>query len=159
MPVTYSLPQTDAQSSVVARRRESLAPRQRWNAYGAFAAGSLALAFSFAAGGVWPVLPFSVLELACLAAAFAWLERRARDVDRLTLVGDRVVVEQERGGRAIRREFNRQWVRVEVDRERWTREPRLVLRSGRDALRFGETVPASERMALARTIRGMLGAR
>ena len=100
-----------------------------------------------------------MLELACLAAAFAWLERRARDVDRLTLVGDRVVVEQERGGRAIRREFNRQWVRVEVDRERWTREPRLVLRSGRDALRFGETVPASERMALARRIRGMLGAR
>ena len=80
-------------------------------------------------------------------------------LDRLTLVGDRVVVEQERGGRAIRREFNRQWVRVEVDRERWTREPRLVLRSGRDALRFGETVPASERMALARRIRGMLGAR
>ncbi len=157
MPVTDSLPQTHTQSSVVARRRESLAPRQRWNAYGAFAAGSLALAFSFAAGGVWPVLPFSVLELACLAGAFAWFERRSRDVDRLTLVGDRVLVEQERGGRAFRREFNRPWVRVEVDRERWTHEPRLVLRSGRDAVRFGETVPAGERMALARTIRGMLG--
>ena len=77
----------------------------------------------------------------------------------LAIADREVVVEQERGGRAIRREFNRQWVRVEVDRERWTREPRLVLRSGRDALRFGETIPASERMALARRIRGMLGAR
>ena len=98
-------------------------------------------------------------ELVRLSSRADTLERRARDVARLTLVGDRVVVEQERGGRDVRRECNRQWVRVEVDRERWTREPRLVLRSGRDALRFGETVPASERMALARTIRGMLGAR
>lgn len=159
MPVTDRLPTTDAPPGVVARRRESLAPRQRWTVYGAFAAGSLALAFTLAGGGVWPVLPFSVLELACLAAAFAWLERRARDVDRLTLVGDRVCVEVERGGRTTRREFNRQWVRVEVDRERWTREPRLVLGSGRDAVRFGEAVPASERLALARTIRGLLGAR
>ena len=159
MPLTDSLLTTDEQACVVARRQDSLAPRQRWTVYGAFAAGSLALAFTLAAGGVWPVLPFSVLELACLAAAFAWLERRARDVDRLTLVGDRVVVEVERGGRATRREFNRQWLRVEVDRERWTREPRLVLGSGRDAVRFGEAVPASERLALARTIRGLLGAR
>ena len=159
MPFTDSPLTTDEQACVVARRQGSLAPRQRWTVYGAFAAGSLALAFTLAAGGVWPVLPFSVLELACLAAASAWLERRARDVDRLTLVGDRVVVEVERGGRATRREFNRQWLRVEVDQERWTREPRLVLRSGRDAVPFGEAVPASERLALARTIRGVLGAR
>ena len=69
MPVTDSLPQTHTQSSVVARRRESLAPRQRWNAYGAFAAGSLALAFSFAAGGGGPALPLLASGLACLARA------------------------------------------------------------------------------------------
>lgn len=159
MPVTVSLPPNDATASVVARRKTSLGSGQRWTTYGALAAGSTGLAFALAAGGVWPVLPYSVLELACLAAAFAWVDRRARDIDRLTLVGDRVVVEQERSGRASRREFNRLWLRVEVDRERWTREPRLVLRSGRDEVSFGDPVPASERMALARTIRGMLGAR
>jgi hypothetical protein len=34
-----------------------------------------------------------------------------------------------------------------------------VLKSGRDAVRFGDAVPAGERLQLARTIRGMLAAR
>lgn len=159
MPVTVSLPPSDTAFTVVARRNNSLAPRQRWTLYGAFAAGSLALAFAFVAGGVWPVLPYSALELTCLAIAFVVIERRAGDVDRLTLDGDRVVVEQERAGRASRREFNRQWLRVEVDEQRWTHEPRVVLRSGREEVRFGDTLAACERASLARTIRGALRAR
>jgi uncharacterized membrane protein len=157
MSVTVSLPRSPA-PCVVARRNISLAPRQRWTVYGALAAGSLALALSFAAGGVWPVLPFSVLELACLALAFLWVERRSRDVDRLTLDGDRVVVERERAGRTDRHEFARHWLRVELGEEGWAHEPRLWLRSGRDALAFGDAVPAGEREALARAIRGMLAA-
>lgn len=155
MPVTASLPPPDA-FSVVARRTLSLAPRQRWTLYGALAAGSVAMALGFVAGGVWPVLPYSALELGGLALAFAWIERRAGDVDRLTLDGDRVIVEQRRAGRASRRELPRHWLRVEIDEEGWTREPRLVLRHGREAVRFGDAVPAGERAALARKIRGML---
>jgi len=158
MPVTVSLPPSDTAFSVVASRNNSLAPRQRWTVYGAFAAGSLALAFALVAGGVWPVLPYSVLELACLAVAFVLIERRAGDVDRLTLDGDRVLVEQWRHGRGSRHEFNRQWLRVEVDARGWAREPRVVLRSGRDEVRFGDTLAACERAGLARTIRGALRA-
>jgi uncharacterized membrane protein len=158
MSVTASLPTPDA-FTVVARRHASLAPRQRWTVFGALASGSLAMAIGLAAAGVWPALPYSALELAALAAAFAWIERRAGDVDRLTLEGDRAVVELRRGGRATRRELPRHWLRVEVDEERWSHEPRLVLRSGREAVRFGDAVPAGERLALARTIRGMLAAR
>lgn len=159
MPVTVSLPPSDTAFRVVACRHNSLASRERWTIFGAFAAGSLALALVLAAGGVWPVLPYSVLELACLAVAFALIERRAGDVDRLTLDGDRVVVEQTRHGRACRREFNRQWLRVEVDAQGWAREPRIVLRCGREAVRFGDTLAACERPGLARTIRGALRAR
>ena len=158
MSVTVSLPPPDA-ATVVARRHLSLAPRQRWTVYGALAAGSLAMAIGFVAGGVWPVLPYSILELAALAAAFAWIERRSNDCDSLTLDGDRVVVERRRGGRAMRQELSRYWLRVEIDEEGWTHEPRLVLKSGRDAVRFGDAVPAAERVKLARTIRGMLAAR
>jgi uncharacterized membrane protein len=157
MPVTASLPTPDA-SFVVARRHSSLAPRQRWTVYGALAAGSVALAIGFVAGGVWPVLPYTVLELTALAAAFAWIERRASDCDRLSLEGDRVIVEQRRAGQAIRRELPRHWLRVEIEQEGLTREPRLVLRNGRDAVRFGDAGPAGERAALARKIRGMLAA-
>ena len=62
----------------------------------------------------------------------------------------------ERAGRASRRELPRHWLRVEIDEEGWTHEPRLVLRHGREAVRFGDAVPAGERAALARKIRGML---
>jgi uncharacterized membrane protein len=155
MSVTASPPSPDA-STVVARRNNSLAPRQRWTVYGALAAGSLAMAIGFAAGGVWPVLPYSIVELAALAAAFVWIERRAGDHDRLTLDGDRVVVEQRRNGRASRHDLPRHWLRVEVDEEGFSHEPRLVLKCGREAVRFGDAVPAGERLALARTIRGML---
>ena len=90
MPVTDRLPQTDAKHSVVARRSGSLAPRQRWNVYGAFAAGSLALAFSFAAGGVWPVLPFSVLGA---SAVLVWMVTGAIDpaVTQAQVVGTALV--------------------------------------------------------------------
>ena len=158
MSVTVSLPPPDA-ACVVARRNVSLAPRQRWTVYGALAAGSLAMAIGFVAAGVWPALPYSILELAALAAAFVWIERRSNDSDSLTLAGDRVIVEQRRAGRATRSELSRHWLRLEVDEERWTHEPRLVLKSGRDAVRFGDALPASERLALARTIRGVLAAR
>jgi uncharacterized membrane protein len=158
MSVTVSLPPPDA-ASVVARRNFSLAPRQRWTLYGALAAGSLAMAIGFVAAGVWPVLPYSILELSALAAAFAWIERRSNDSDSLTMVGDRVIVEQRRAGRATRVELSRHWLRVEVDEERWTHEPRLVLKCGRDAVRIGDALPAGERLMLARTIRGMLAAR
>ena len=158
MSVTASLP-TPGAFTVVACRNNSLARRQRWTVYGALAAGSLALAIGFVAAGVWPVLPYSIVELTALAAAFAWIERRAADMDRLTLEGDRAVVEQRRAGHETRRELPRHWLRVEIAEEGWAHEPRLVLKSGRDAVRFGDAVPAGERLALARTIRGMLAAR
>jgi uncharacterized membrane protein len=96
--VRHGQPPPPDAASVVARRNLSLAPRQRWTVYGALAAGSLAMAIGFVAAGVWPVLPYSILELAALAAAFAWIERRSNDSDSLTLDGDRVVVEQRRAG-------------------------------------------------------------
>ena len=157
MSVTASLQPLDA-ATVVARRNISLAPRQRWTVYGALAAGSLAMALGFVAAGVWPVLPYSLLELAALAGAFAWIERRAGDLDRLSLEGDRVVVETRRAGRETRHELPRHWTRLEVDEEGFAAAPRLVLKCGREAVRFGDAVPASERRALARTIRGMLAA-
>jgi uncharacterized membrane protein len=65
------------------------------------------MAIGFVAAGVWPVLPFSIVELAALAAAFTWIERRANDSDSMTVDGDRVVIEPRRAGRATRAELSR----------------------------------------------------
>ena len=110
--------------------------------------------------GAWPVLPYSLLEIGVLACAFAWCERHAEDWERLTVAGDRVVVEQARGSKRERREFNRYWLRVEVERGRnRPASPRVVLRGGGASCEFGHALPAQERLAVARELRRLTGLR
>jgi uncharacterized membrane protein len=153
------LPQP-AEYTVVARPGAArVARRERWTAFGLLALVSLAVASAFAAAGAWPVLPYSALELALVALAFAVVERRARDWERLTVAGDRVIVERSSRGRCERREFNRQWLRVELERARGVREPRLTLRYAGQAMDFGGALPPGQRAEVARTLRRLTAAR
>lgn len=148
----------DLEYSVVARRNDSM-PGRRWQVFGVLAAVSLVLALAFVAVGAWPVLPYSVLEIGVLACAFAYVERHAGDWERLTVAGDRVVVEQAAGGRRQRREFNRYWLRVEVEPAGLGRSPKVILRGGGTAWEFGDALPVAERIAVARELRRLTGAR
>jgi uncharacterized membrane protein len=148
----------DPDYCVVARSNDSLGTRGRWQIFGALAAVSLGLAAAFALVGAWPVLPYSVLELAVLAGAFAWCDRHATDWERLVVAGDRVVVETGRGRKRERREFNRYWLRVEVE-DGLSRSPRVVLRGGGASCEFGKALPARERLAVARELRQLTGQR
>jgi uncharacterized membrane protein len=56
---------------VISRRNDSLDHRRRWSVFALLASVSLIVALSFAVVGAWPVLPYSALEIACLAVAFA----------------------------------------------------------------------------------------
>jgi len=149
----------DLEYCVVARRNDSLRRRQRWQVFGALAAVSLVLALGFAAVGAWPVLPYSLLEIGLLACAFGYFERHAGDWERLTVAGDRVVVEQAVGGRQERREFNRYWLRVEVDPPGLRRPPRVTLRGSGSAWEFGNALPVAERLAVVRALRQLTGMR
>ena len=149
----------DPEYCVVARGNDSMGRRRRWQVFGALAGVSLALALAFAAAGAWPVLPYSVLELAVLGCAFAWCDRHAGDWERLVVAGDRVVVEQAVGGKRERREFNRYWLRVDVEEGGYGRPPRVVLRGGGVSWEFGNALPAAERIAVARELRRMTGMR
>lgn len=144
---------------VVARRNDSLGTRRRWLVFGALALVSLGLALIFALAGAWPVVPYAALEVGVLAVAFAHVERHARDWERLTVIGDRVVVERTIGGRQERREFNRLWVRVEVDDSGMSRVPHVTLHSAGVACAFGETLPAQARAAMATDLRRWFAAR
>jgi uncharacterized membrane protein len=147
---------SDPEFCVVVRRNNSLGRRQRWLVFAVLAGVSLSLASAFALAGAWPVLPYSVLELALLAGAFRYIERRADDWERLTIAGDRVIVERAASGTWRRREFNRPWLRVEGG-EGGTCA--LTLRYAGEAWEVGGALPAAERAALGATLRRMLGSR
>jgi uncharacterized membrane protein len=114
------------------------------------AGASLTLGLVFAIAGAWPVLPWSLIEVSVLAVAFACLERRAREWERLTVQGDSVIVERARGGTLERRVLRRHWLRVES-------EPAcMLLRSGGEACEFGAALPADARGELATRLRRLL---
>jgi uncharacterized membrane protein len=142
----------DPDFCVLSRRNNSLATGARWTVFAALAAVSLTLALAFAAVGAWPVLPYAVLEIAVLACAFAWVERRAGDWERLTVAGDRVIVERAIAGRRSQREFNRPWLRLEVEAGGWLRPRQIMLRCSGEAIGFGAELPAAERVAVAREL-------
>ena len=127
--------------------------------FAALACVSLGLATAFAAAGAWPVLPYSVLEIGLLACAFAWCERHAGDWERLSVAGDRVIVESRVGGKQQRREFNRYWLRVEVERQGVRRTPTLYLRGGGASWEFGHALPEGERLAVMSELRKLTGMR
>ena len=58
-------------------------------------------------------MPFAWAELLAVGTAFLVYARHARDGEKISLQGTRLVVELQTAGRLERAEFNREWVRVE----------------------------------------------
>ena len=141
---------------VVSRRNDSLGSRWRWRLFASLCALSFGLALVFAAFGAWLVLPYSALEMLVLYVAFRWIDRHATDWERVSVAGDRVTVERERGGVIARDEFNRYWTRGEVQDNGFVRAPRLELRFAGKSIAVGEELSAAERTTLARNLRRVL---
>ena len=156
MPATsFPTPDIEPDLCVTARLPSSLSARQRWLVFGTMAAFSLVMAGGFVLVGAWPVLAYSVVELSALAAAFAYVQRRARDWERLTVAGDRVVIERCRGRVYERREWNRPWVQV-VNKGESPRAAMLELRCAGESWNFGASLRTEERDQLARDLRKMI---
>jgi uncharacterized membrane protein len=143
---------------VVSRRNDSLGSRARWTLFAGLCAVSMGMVLTFAALGAWPVLPYSMIEMSLLCWAFGWIERHAKDWERVTVRGDRIVVERHSGGTRTQREFNRFWTRLEVEADARNRVARLVLRHRGESLPLGEGLPQHERAAIARELRRALAA-
>jgi uncharacterized membrane protein len=155
--IDLSLP-VRSEFCAVSRRNDSLGSRGRRTVFAVLFAVSMAMALTFAAFGAWLVLPYSMIEMGVLCWAFSWIERHASDWERVTVRGDRIVVERKRGGIRTRREFNRFWTRVEVEADARNRMARLVLRHRGESLPFGDEWSAPERAAIARDLRRVLAA-
>lgn len=95
------------------RRNRSVTPRQLALCFALLAGVSLGIGLLFWLQGALYVLPFACLELLVLGVAFVVYARHALDGERIWLEGGLLVVESERAGQTVRREFHRAWVRVE----------------------------------------------
>jgi uncharacterized membrane protein len=158
MPVASQSPsRVEPELCVIARSNDSLGTRGRRTAFFLVAAVSLGLGAGFVAVGAWPVLPYSVLEIGVLAIAFTCLERRAKSWERLTVEGERVIVERAQAGRVERQEWNRRWVRVETTAGRDGEPGRIRLTSAGRAFDFGAALSAPRRVEVARQLRRLTG--
>lgn len=148
----------ETEFSLTSRRHDAIGPRGRWWLFASLCALSFGFALMFAALGAWLVLPYSALEMAVLFWALHRFERRVADWERISVCGDRVIVESEQRGVRSRRVFNRQWLRVELEERGFGRPPTLALRYAGQRTAFGEALPAGARARLTRDLRRVLAA-
>ena len=142
-------------STVTARRNNSLSSSDRILAFGCIALVSLGIAVAFAWLGAWLILPFAGIEVLVLFLAFRYVERHARDYERLTLSGDVLQIEVAEVGRVQRFRFNRWWAQVVCAGD----GSRLALRSHGKEIEFGRHLNDEQRLAVAGALREQLRSR
>jgi len=135
--------------TLIAKRNNSLSTPGRYLAFGFIFVVSFGISTGFALFGAWPVLPFAGLEMLVLFLAFHFIGRRSDDYERLTLNGDRLLLERMEHGKLGQFEFNRYWAQVVCDAE----GSRLALRSHGREVEFGIYLTEEERLKLARQLR------
>jgi uncharacterized membrane protein len=111
----------------------------------------------FAAFGAWLVLPFAGLELALLAWALRFMDRRSGDYERVVLAGDTLRIETCEAGLPACHEFQRYWAQVRVQSE--GSGARVFVRSHGREVELGRFRNAEQKLALAQQLRERAGAR
>jgi uncharacterized membrane protein len=131
----------------VSRRHNSLTARGCFVVFGSLAVLSIAIAAGFSVFGAWPIIPFAGLEIVVLALALRCIWRRAGDFERVTIEGDRLVLERCEESRLRRFEFNRCWARLVLQTAGGN--TRVALRSHGREVEVGCYVGEDRRRALA----------
>src|SRR5262245_57236190 len=132
-----------------ARRNNSLSAGGRRLVLGSLAAIIFAISLGFAFSGAWLIFPFAGLEILVVFLAFRYMERHAADYERLSLDGERIVVERGQRGRTRTVELNRHWAKVDY-------EPpggRLVLRAHGADVEFGTYLTGAQKADVARRLK------
>ncbi|WP_204734095.1 DUF2244 domain-containing protein [Hydrogenophaga laconesensis] len=135
------------------KRNCSVTPAQLGGLYASLCAVSLGVAGFLWSQGAMLVLPFAVLELVAVGAAFLVYARHAADSERIRLLDGRLVVEQETAGRVKRSEFVRDWVQIEPHGGDGLM---IEVRGGGQTVRLGRFLRPELRPVLVREIRQAL---
>ena len=127
----------------------SLSNRALLAVYGGICAVGAAIGITFAALGLWLVLPFAGLELAALGAAFYVCALRAARRELITIDANTVRVEAGRRRVERRREFPRGWAQAVLEPPHFDWYPsRLVIRSHGQGIEVGGFLTDRERKQL-----------
>ena len=128
------------------QRNCSLAPAALAAVFAALAGVSAAVAVFFWTQGAFLVLPFAVIEVLALGAAFVWYSRHATDGERLWLSGRSLVLEVERAGRVQREVLDTTWLEVRMP---GPADSSLGLRAGDRRWRLGQHASPGRRAWVA----------
>ena len=120
--------------------------------FGSLAAFSILVAVAFAFAGAWLIIPFAGIEILALGVATWWTLRRADDFERLTVDGDRILLEVKEQGLSRHFEFNRCWARLVTGHA-----GAVSLRSHGHEIAIGRFCGEESRQELARELRSRLG--
>jgi uncharacterized membrane protein len=138
--------------TLIAKPNNSMTTAGRYLVFGFIFIVSSGISLAFAVIGAWLVLPFAGLEMLVLFLAFRYVDRQSGDYERLTLSGDRLLLECRAGGELKRSEFNRYWAQVVCD----AGGSRLALRSHGHEVEFGQYLTEQERTQLARKLKARI---
>ncbi len=79
---------------------------------------SLIVAIGFVGAGAWLVLPFAGLELLAFAYAFYYISLHVNDVQVITVIDDKVIIETKGYQKQERAEFSRYWAQVHLRKQK-----------------------------------------
>jgi uncharacterized membrane protein len=145
---------SDSDFDFTVKRNCSISPRESSCVLGLAMCASFGIAAGFAWFGAWLILPFAGFEMIALAAAFYVNGRHARDYERISLAGGRLLLEARDAERLAQHEFNPAWVRVAE--RRFGRECCLLLRSHGREFEIGRHLNTERRAWLAAQLRHSL---
>lgn len=140
--------------SLISRRNASLSRLGCRLAFAALGLVIVTISLGFSLLGAWPILPFAGLELLVLYLALRYIERHAEDCERITIVGDKLLVELREVGRVRRHEFNRHWAQVIVRDE--PSGCKLALRSHGHEVEVGQYLTCDERIIIGQQLKERL---
>jgi uncharacterized membrane protein len=106
--------------------------------------------------GAWLIVPFAGLEVGCVAIAFWWIERQAKDYDTIEISESEVSVTRCRNQRLESHSFARGWVQVDVETDDKGREKGVRLRQSGRSVSLAEFLRGAEQRQAARSLRSVL---
>lgn len=114
------------------------------------------VALSFVHIGAWLVLPFAGLEILAFGFAFYYLNLRIHDVEMITIVDDKLVIEVKGYQKNVRTEFNRYWAQVSLRRQQNGANALFIGSHGRE-VEFGRGfINEEQRASIAKELKLIL---